>query len=76
MGVTVVSTSGIAGKRLSSASMSGTAACTSPTDTACTQMLRVAAHFPNPNRCEKPRQWMRSRKPRSASAPIQNGEIR
>ena len=30
----------------------------------------------SPNRCEKPCQWLRSRKPRSASAPIHNGEIR
>ena len=45
VGVTVVSTSGMSGKRLSSASTSGTAACTSPTDTACTQMLRWSGTF-------------------------------
>ena len=77
VGVTVVSTSGNVGKRFSSASMSGTDACTSPTDTACTQMLRWSRTFgPRPKRCENPCQWLRSRKPRNASAPIHSGEIR
>ena len=54
VGVTVVSVSGMSGNRARRACTSEAAACTSPTDTACTQIDGAAVSGPNPKRWVSP----------------------